>query len=58
MSRPSLEDSLLETEKKHVLTDEAEHALGEVVSVLAGRMRLALQHLRPEDKLQLPAERT
>ncbi|HVE99799.1 MAG TPA: hypothetical protein VNA27_00450 [Rubrobacteraceae bacterium] len=42
MSRPSLEDSLLETEKKHVHTDEAEHALGEVVSVLAGRMRLAL----------------
>lgn len=36
MSRPSFEDSLLETEKKHVFADEEEHALEEVVSVLPG----------------------
>ncbi len=46
----------LETEKKRAFAEEAERVLEEVVGTPPGRMRLAFQHLPPEDSLGLLAE--
>lgn len=43
----------LETERKRAFAEEAERVLGEVLGTPPGRMRLAFQHLTPEDSLGL-----
>jgi hypothetical protein len=43
----------LETEQKRAFAKEAERILEEVLGTPPGRMRLAFQHLPPEDSLGL-----